>query len=282
VDRPALRRVESHFKGADGLRLFRRVWLPERPARVLVLVHGYAEHSGRYDHVARWFVARGAAVHAYDHRGHGRSAGPRTHVERFDHFLDDLERFLELVRAEHPEGPLTLVGHSMGGLVTAALLVERAPAVSSAVLSGPALALGPGVSRSRVALARVLRRLAPRLVLGSGLDAAGLSRDPAVVRAYLEDPHVHRTMTASLAAELLDAIPRTAAGAGRVAVPLLVVHGEEDPMCPVAGSRAFFAGVDCGGSRLLTYPGLRHEIFNEPEHERVFEDVRGWLEDLAR
>jgi alpha-beta hydrolase superfamily lysophospholipase len=281
VDAPALRRVESHFKGADGLRLFRRAWLPERPARVLALVHGYAEHSGRYDAFARWFAARGAAVHAYDHRGHGRSAGTRTHVDRFGSFLDDLERFLELVRAEHPEGPLTLVGHSMGGLVTAAFLVERAPAPSSAVLSGPALALGPGVSRLRVAAARALRRVAPRLALGSGLDPHGLSRDPAVVRGYLEDPHVHRTMTASLAAELLEAIPRTAGAASRVAVPLLVLHGEEDPMCPVEGSRAFFAGVECAGSRLTTYPGLRHEIFNEPEQEQVFADLWRWLEELS-
>jgi alpha-beta hydrolase superfamily lysophospholipase len=281
VDAPALRRVESHFKGADGLRLFRRAWLPERPARVLALVHGYAEHSGRYDAFARWFAARGAAVHAYDHRGHGRSAGTRTHVDRFGSFLDDLERFLELVRAEHPEGPLTLVGHSMGGLVTAAFLVERAPAPSSAVLSGPALALGPGVSRLRVAAARALRRVAPRLALGSGLDPHGLSRDPAVVRGYLEDPHVHRTMTASLAAEILEAIPRTAGAASRVAVPLLVLHGEEDPMCPVEGSRAFFAGVKCAGSRLTTYPGLRHEIFNEPEQEQVFADLWRWLEELS-
>jgi alpha-beta hydrolase superfamily lysophospholipase len=88
-------------------------------------------------------------------------------------------------------------------------------------------------------------------------------------------------MTASLAAELLEAIPRAAGAAARVAVPLLVLHGEDDPMCPVAGSRAFFARVHVPGSRLLAYPGLRHEIFNEPEQEQVFEDLRRWLEELA-
>jgi len=277
----ALRRIESHFRAADGLRLFRRAWLPGRPTRVLGLVHGYAEHSGRYDTLAAWFAARGAAVHAYDHRGHGRSEGVRCHVRRFDEFLDDLGVFLDAVRAEHPELPVTLVGHSMGGLVTASFLAERGPILASAVLSGPVLALGEGVSRVRVGLARLLRGVAPRLALGSGLDLEGLSRDPDVVRAYLEDPFVYRTMTTSLAAELLGAVSRTAARADRVGIPLLVLHGEEDPLCPVQGSREFAARVQSAGSALRTYPGLRHEIFNEPEREKVYEDVWTWLEGLA-
>jgi alpha-beta hydrolase superfamily lysophospholipase len=228
--------------------------------------------------MALWFARRGFAVHAYDHRGHGRSEGVRCHVEQFDDFLDDLAAVLDAVRSDHPELPITLVGHSMGGLVTLAFLAARRPRVASAVTSGPALALG-AVSPLRIALARALRRLLPRLALGSGLDLEGLSRDPEVVRRYLADPLIVRTMTASLGAELLAAAPGTLARAGDVEVPLLMLHGEEDPLCSVEGSRTFHAGLRVPGSALRTYPKLRHEIFNEPEREAVWQDVLDWLEE---
>ncbi len=245
---------------------------------MLLLVHGYAEHSGRYEEMATWFAGRGCVVHAYDQRGHGRSQGPRCHVDRFDQFLDDLGLVLDAVRSEHPELPITLIGHSMGGLVTLAFLASRKPRLSSAVTSGAALALG-SVSPARVALARAARRVLPRLAIGSGIDPQGLSRDPDVVRRYLADPLIFRTMTTSLGAELLAAAPRTAALADQISVPLLVLHGEADPICSVEGSRAFHAGVRSPGSALRIYPGLLHEIFNEPERETVWQDVSRWLEE---
>jgi alpha-beta hydrolase superfamily lysophospholipase len=261
--------------------LFRRGWLPIQPRRALVVVHGYAEHSGRYEGFGAWFASQGYAVHAYDHRGHGRSQGRRCHVREFAEYLDDLGGFLEIVRGEHSQLPITLVGHSMGGLIATAFLVDRRPAIESAVTSGAGLALGQGVSGFRIALARLLRRLMPRFSLGSGLDPNGLSRDPQVVQAYIEDPLVFRTMTTSLASELLNAIPRTVARAAEVTVPMLMLHGEEDPLCPAQGSRDFFEGVTVTGSELRIYPNLRHEIFNEPEREQVYRDMLDWIERVA-
>jgi alpha-beta hydrolase superfamily lysophospholipase len=243
-------------------------------------VHGYAEHSARYEPMALWFAERGCVVQAYDQRGHGRSEGVRCHVERFEEFLDDLALVLDAVRSEHPELPITLVGHSMGGLVTLAFLTARKPRVACAVTSGALLSVG-AVSPVRVALARAARRVLPRFAVGSGIDPEGLSRDPEVVRRYLADPLIRRTMTTSLGCELLAAAPRTAALAGEVDVPLLVLHGEADPICPVEGSRAFHAGVRAAGGALRVYAGLRHEIFNEPEREAVWQDVWRWLEELS-
>lgn len=274
-----LRRTESTVEAPDGATLFRRAWLPPRPDCCVVLVHGYAEHSGRYEGLGAWLANRRAAVHALDLRGHGRSEGTRCHVDAFADFLDDLDHFLGRVREDHPTLPITLVGHSMGGLITLAYLVERQPVLAGAVVSGPALVPG-GVSRLRVAAARLLKGIAPKVALGSGLDLEGLSRDPEVVRRYVEDPLVVRRMTASLGAEMLLAGPRVLARAGDVAVPLLLLHGEDDSLCDVRGSRDFHAGLHAAGSALHTYPGLRHEIFNEPERETVYADLWAWLQEL--
>ncbi len=273
-----LRRRESHQRAGDGTLLFHRAWLPEAPNRALLLVHGYAEHSGRYEELATWLSARGVAVHAYDHRGHGRSEGRRTHVGRFDEYLDDLERMLEQVRSEHPDLPLYLVGHSMGGLITLSLLVERRPQLHGVAVSGPALSVG-GASRARILFARILRRVWPTLRLGSGLDLEGLSRDPEVVRRYAEDPLVFRDMTASLAAEFVRAASRTQGRGAEIEPPLLLLHGEEDPLCAARESQAFFERVTSKGSRAHVYPGLRHEIFNEPEREGVYADLWRWIEE---
>ncbi len=189
---------------------------------------------------------------------------------------------LDLVREESPGLPLALVGHSMGGLVVSASLCERHPPVQAAATSGALLALSDELPAWRRTLARTLRRLAPRLSLASGLDPQGLSRDEAVVRAYLEDPLVHRRMTTSFAAEVMDAVARTARWPARVSVPLLMLHGEADPLCPPEGSRAFHAGLHVPGSSFRSYPRLRHEIFNEPEREEVFQDLHEWLSDTLR
>jgi alpha-beta hydrolase superfamily lysophospholipase len=280
-ERVRIRRVEQQLAGADDLPLFRRAWLPSEPKRAVVVIHGFAEHSGRYEGLGSWFAERGHAVHAYDHRGHGHSAGERGHVERFSDFLDDAERMVEQVRREHPGLPLVLVGHSMGGLILAALLRERRPDVTAAVSSGAALALAERMPRAQVAAARLLRRLTPRLSIAAGLDVEGLSRDPEVIRRYVDDPLVFRRLTVSLAVELHDASRRTAEGGSGVQLPMLLLHGERDSLCPPEGSRRFHAAIPEGRSQLRVYPELRHEIFNEPEAEQVFRDALQWLDGLG-
>lgn len=279
MELPVIRRSEHRVDGARGERLFRREWLPEHPERALLLVHGMGEHSGRYEHLGAWFAARGCAVHAFDHLGHGRSAGLPGHVQRFDHYLDDLEVILADVRRRHPLLPVFLVGHSMGGLIVAAFARERRPQLAGAVTSAAALRLGDDLSGATLVAARILARLVPRLRLRMELDPAGLSRDREVVEAYVADPLVFRRVTTSMANELFDAIRRTRAGGADVQLPMLMLHGEADPICPIAGTREFFEQLPSDDKTVRTYPGLLHEIFNEPEREQVFEDLLAWVRE---
>jgi alpha-beta hydrolase superfamily lysophospholipase len=281
VQEPRIRRIESLFAGGGGVDLFARAWLPERAERTVLLVHGWAEHSGRYEHVGAWLAARGSAVHAYDHRGHGRSGGPRGHARRFAELLDDLELALARARAHAPELPVFLVGHSMGGLVVAAFAAERRPEIAGAATSGAALALAEAPSGVRLALLRLLARVVPRLRMEQPIEIGSLSRDPEVGRAYAEDPLVLRRMTLAFGAAFLDATRRTASAAGRVGIPMLLLHGEDDALCLAEGSRRFHADLDASARELRIYPGLRHEILNEPEREVVLADLLAWMRAAA-
>ncbi|MEZ4333876.1 MAG: alpha/beta hydrolase [Myxococcota bacterium] len=282
-----IRRRESRIALSERGERYRYAWLPADPVRVMILVHGFAEHAGRYEEMATFFARRGFAVHAYDQAGHGRTPGPRGHVDRFDRLLEELARFIGRVRHEHPGRPITLVGHSMGGLVVAATAAFLHPEVDRIVLSGALLvppAQGSPGRRLRLLLASVLSRVAPRLGLATGLDANGLSRDPEVVQRYREDPWVKDRMTTRFATGLAATVARVVQAADRIERPILILHGGADPICPVEGSRRFFAGLAPGiarCSRLSVYPSLRHEIFNEPEREQVWADVLAWLDDPA-
>jgi len=284
ADRPApeppIRRVEGHFRSPAGRDLFGRAWIPDAPRATAVLVHGFGEHSGRYEHVGSWLAARGLAVHAYDHQGHGLSSGPRCHVRRFSDLLDDAEACIERARAADSALPIFVIGHSMGGLITASLAWERQPAVAGFVTSGAALLPPASLSRTRLWLLRTVRRVAPRLSFAAGLDPNGLSVDPAVVRAYLDDPLVERRLTASLAAEMFSAMRRTAGRGSDVGAPLLALHGMDDPICAASGSEDFAAAAPAG--RYLGFPGMRHEIFNEPGREAVFDVILDWLHEVLR
>jgi alpha-beta hydrolase superfamily lysophospholipase len=170
----------------------------------------------------------------------------------------------------------------MGGLITAAWTVRRSPQVDGVVLSGPALVAGEVPARGQLFILQLLRRLTPRLKMPRPIDAEALSRDPEVGRAYAADPLVFQHMTLSLAGSLLDAAGPTLSGAGSVDVPMLVLHGEADPIVLSGGSRKFFEELKTSGSDLRIYPELRHEIFNEPEGEDVLGDVIAWIDEREK
>jgi alpha-beta hydrolase superfamily lysophospholipase len=268
---------DASFVGARGLRIHVRTWLPDQPpAGVVVIAHGFAEHGGRYAAVAERLTAAGIAVRAPDHRGHGVSEGKRTGIVRFGDYVDDLTTVIAQVRAQWPSLRVVLLGHSMGGLIALDLAVRQAVPLEGLVLSAPA-ACPREVSRFTLAIGRALSRVAPNTgVLRLPLNR--ISRDPAVVEAYNNDPLVFRTpIRARLGAEMLDAMDRVETSLPQLRVPLLVMQGTSDGLVDPGCGPHVYGRAGSVDKTLKMYDGLWHEIFNEPERDHVLADLTGWL-----
>jgi len=273
-----MRHEEGFFPGIRGARIYQRCWLPDgEPRAVLLLVHGLGEHSGRYMNLVNHLVPLGYAVYGLDHVGHGRSEGTREYVERFEDYTDTLDMVLGMVRQAQPDKPVFLYGHSMGGLIGAYYLLDHQDGLAGAVLSAPLARVPENISATTVTQGRVLSRLLPKLGL-LPLDATGVSRDPAVVQAYVNDPLVfHGKTTARLAAEMLRAMQRVTAEAGKITLPLLALQGSADRLVNPGDARFLYDAVGSADKTLKVYDGLCHEVHNEPECGAVLQDVAAWL-----
>ncbi|WP_156766587.1 alpha/beta hydrolase [Mycobacterium sp. E2327] len=271
-------RTESTFDGLGGVRIVYDVWTPDTaPRAVVVLSHGLGEYARRYDHVAQCFGAAGLVTYALDHRGHGRSGGKRMLVRDITEYTTDFDTLVRIATREHPALKCIVLGHSMGGGIVFAYGVERPDNYDMMVLSAPAVAAQELVSPFMILAAKVLGVVVPGLPVQE-LDVEAISRDPAVVAAYNADPLVyHGKVPAGVGRALLEVGQTMPQRAPALTAPLLVVHGSDDRLIAVDGSRRL---VECVGStdvELKVYPGLYHEVFNEPEREQVLGDVVAWI-----
>jgi acylglycerol lipase len=273
---------EGQLTGVGGVRLFRQSWQPDDPARgVIVISHGAGEHSSRYGHVAARLVNEGFAVYALDHRGHGRSAGPRALVDRIENTVADLDSLIVLAGAEHAGAQVFLLGHSMGGTIALRYAMVHQDRLAGLILSGPLAELEATSPATRFA-ARLLSSLAPRLPV-VGVDPSLVSRDPAEVDAYRNDPLVHHgKLPARTVWELALAIDSFPEGVRSITVPTLIMYGTDDRLCPPTGSVMLDERISSEDKTLKSYEGLYHEILNEPERDRVMDDLCSWLEARVR
>jgi alpha-beta hydrolase superfamily lysophospholipase len=267
----------------DGLVLHTRTWPAANPSRgVAVLVHGLGEHIDRYDHVARHLNDLGFTVVGYDQRGHGRSPGPRGAIPSDDALCADLGRVLRAARASVP-GALTLIGHSLGGLIAGRFVAEGLAATPAAwwcrvdalMMSSPAL--DPGTNAVQKLLLAGVAPLLPNLAVNNGLKVDWISRDASVVQAYAADPLVHDRITGRLGLFVARQGPAVIAAAPRWTTPTLLMWAGADRCVAPAGSAAFAAGAPRDVVTTREWPGLFHEIFNEPEQGQVLEALAGWL-----
>ena len=274
-----MRHEEGSFTAIRNANFYHQSWLPEtEPRAVLLLVHGLAEHCGRYMNVVDHFVPLGYAVYGVDHFGHGRSDGPRVYVERFEDYTDVLKLYVDKVRAWQPDLPVFMLGHSMGGLIGPYYLLDHQADFAGAIISAPLVKVPDNTSPVTIFLGKVLSTLLPKFGL-LGLDSADLSRDPAVGQAYDADPLVYRgKTTARLAAEILRAMQRVTAEAATMTLPLLILQGSADKLVDPDGAQLLYDRASSRDKTLKIYDGFYHEVLNEPGRDRVLRDVEGWLE----
>jgi acylglycerol lipase len=266
----------SHVAAADGTDLLLRDWTgptsASSPWASVLLVHGLGEHSGRYEHVGDQMAGARLDVHAYDHRGNGGSGGRRGHVDRWEQYHDDLAQRLAAVRTSAGTRPVVLYGHSMGGLIVLGYLLTDRTKPDLVVLSSPGL--DSTLASWKKTLAPTLSRIVPTLAIPNGVDGTTLSRDPAVAAKVGADPLATKASTTRFGAEALAEQARVRREYAGLTLPTLVLHGLDDGLVPAKASEILgtLPNVD-----RRTYPGLRHELHNEPEGPAIVDEIIAWI-----
>jgi alpha-beta hydrolase superfamily lysophospholipase len=269
----------GHFEGVKGLQLFWQAWLPDGPPKaVLAIVHGVGEHIGRYGNMVAALVPSGYLLAGFDQRGHGRSEGQRGHINSWDEFREDIHTFLAIARQLAPGLPLFLYGHSQGSLEVLDYILHDPSGLAGAIISGTALEPLDAAPPHLVLVAKLLSGIAPTFSLKDNLDGSSVSRDPQVAKAYNEDPLVFWTRSVRWGTEGLKTIAFIKSHAGEINLPMLFLHGENDPLVSVAGAQHCYEQVRSTDKTIHTYPAGLHEPHNDLCREQVMSDIRTWLD----
>lgn len=258
-----------------------RRWPIDAPKAVVLIVHGLGEHCERYDAVASTMNQAGYAVESIDLPGHGNSQGTRGFIESFAHFEDAVLSLYQKIGEWHPDKPVFLLGHSMGGLIASHLLLKHQDKFKGALLSGAAIESPQQPPAIQVAIVRLISKLFPKAGVMT-LDASGISRDPAVVENYMNDPLVNKgKLSARLLVEMFNSMDECKAGASSISLPVFIMHGSKDDMTSPNGSQLLFDSVSSGDKTIKIYEGLMHEILNEPEGPQITQEIIEWMDAHA-
>jgi len=273
---------EGFFSARDGLRLFWQTAKTRSAAAHVALVHGYAEHLGRYLEVTRALNEAAYTVHSLDCRGHGQSGGKRAHVDRFDEYVSDLEVFLARVKEQAAGKPVFLLGHSHGALIAARYLLDKPEEVRGAVLASPYFRLKLPVSPLKIMAGRLIGKVLPSLPMKNELRAELLTRDVAIQNATKADPLYQQIATPRWFTESTAAQETVLRRATEFVTPFLLVFGGADSIADASAGREFYQAATSKDKQFKQYDGLLHELFHEPERDLVFKDLVGWLDERVR
>ncbi len=278
-----MKHQDGYFKNQENQSIYFQNWLPDNPAKaVFLIVHGLNEHSGRYDNFSNFFANEGFAVYSMDLIGHGKSDGTRSYVKDFNNYLDDIILYLEKIKQLQPGSPIFLIGHSMGGLIATLLLIDHPDQFAGAVLSGSAVQVPDDVSPLFISLGKFVSFVLPKLGLLK-IDLSGLSRNPAVVQDYKDDPLVNSgKFTARISAEINKSFDRVAGEGSQIKAPVLILHGGSDRIVNPACSHFLYALVSSEIKKLIIYDDFYHEIYNDPNYEQVYKDVSSWINNQLK
>jgi alpha-beta hydrolase superfamily lysophospholipase len=273
---------KTGFVSVKNLKIFYRKYQADSERARLVISHGLGEHSGRYGNIVEKVLPNGISIWALDHRGHGRSDGPRGHVSDFGNYIEDLRTIVQMSRADLPEGmKCFLLGHSMGGLIALNFALGHPDMINGVITSSPSLGLRVNVPVIKGALGMIMSTICPRLTLGNELDTSMISHDAEVVSAYHSDPLVHTRISVRWFTEFLSAMSAVNRLAPKMEVPILMQVAGDDYLVNANASKTFFEKLILKDKTLHIYDGLYHEIYNEEEKQRfkVLADLQNWLEN---
>lgn len=269
---------EGSFLGLYDTKIYYQSWIPSEPKAVLLVIHGFGEHSGRYMNVVDTVVPEGIAVYALDHRGHGKSEGKENYVKKFTDFTSDVGSLEEIARKAHPNLPLFVLGHSMGSLIATQFMTNHANQsdVAGLILSGTGGSFGPEINGVTIFLAKVLGAIAPKLSIPSNLDPNFISHDQEVIDAYVNDPLVHyEKITTKLAKEMMGATKDMIPAASSINLPVLIQIGTEDDTFSM--KQEFADAFPHDDSTFHHYEGFRHEVYNEEKKEIPLNHLKDWI-----
>ncbi len=271
---------EGMFPGIDGVELYYQAWFPKKPKGVVQIVHGFGEHSGRYLNIVNKLVPFDYAIYANDHRGHGKSGGIRTYVDSFDQFVEDAKIFYDIIRKQHPDLPIFMLGHSMGSFIATHFVKKYETLLRGLILSGtgsfPSGILMNALLKPVQRLMRFVSKFLPPVRIRLPI-ATSLSNDPELVKAYKNDPLVIKTITPQLALEMIYPILDIKNFISTFRLPLLIQCGSKDLI--VTGLPILRSALKMEDQTVIVYKGLKHEVYNEVEKEReiVLNDLTNWL-----
>jgi alpha-beta hydrolase superfamily lysophospholipase len=269
---------DGHFMTADGLALFYQTWMGgEKTASAIAIVHGYDEHSGRYERFARHFAPLGYAVYAFDLRGHGRSPGKRGYIDKFSEYVQDAGIFLDLVRRLEPMRRTILLGHSMGGLIAALHAEDPSADLPGLILSSPFLQLKMPVPIWKSAIASVLSTLAPSLPMPNNIPVEKVTHDRIIVEETRTDPLNHHIATPRWFTETSGAQKRAMERAPSIRAPIALLYAGDDYIAKPEATAQFYERLTMSDKVAHRYDGYYHEIFNEVARDRVYDDLHCWL-----
>ncbi len=274
--------TSGYFPGAKKQQLYYQAWYEGHlPKAVVAIAHGLGCHSGTFTHAVNYFIHQGYAVYALDHRGHGRSDGQRGYINTWLEYREDFQAFLKLVEQQQPDRPLFAWGHSLGSMIVLDYVLCCTHHLQGIIVSG--LPMGEvGVSKEKLAIARLLSQYWPRFSLNTGIDPASNSRDPATLLEHAQDTLRHTKGTARLATEVFRIQAELEDHAADLDLPVLMLHGGSDQTAPPAGSRAFFQDLGGANKQRREYEGMYHDLHTDLDSEVVLMDIHQWLKQRIR
>ena len=278
-----MKQSSVYLERNNGRKLFLRTWKPDNAAKelkgVILIAHGYAEHSERYNYTAKYFTDKNFAVYAPDHYGHGRSEGVKADVPHFRVFVEDLLSVLSRIQNIEKNIPVFLLGHSMGGAISTILASEEGNNLTGLILSGPSIRIDGGVSSFVKSISKIIALIAPYLPLVE-FAVEGISKDHEVVEAYINDPYNYNgKVRARMGREMLRSEELiTEQLLSKISIPTLILHGEKDPLVNTKCSQIIYSNISSTDKEIIILKNLYHEILNEPEKNEVLAIIGKWLD----